>query len=91
MPVGDVVVGAVDVSGGLAHVERADQGHEEHHVAGQGKGDCEAVAIEKFARAAPARLTIFPVVAFASTTGWPPVDGGFTADTGVAALRLDLS
>ena len=47
-PVVDVAVGGVEVAAGLGDEEDADQGGEEHEVAGEGEEDAEAVACRAF-------------------------------------------
>ena len=89
VPVGDVVLAGVEVAGTLAHEEGADQSDEEHEVAGKGEEDSETVAGEQFARAATAMGAIIPVVAVASSAGWPAVEWGFSAYAGVFALNLN--
>src|SRR5271170_3141071 len=74
----------------LADVKSAYQGNKEHQVASQSKSDRQPIAVEEFARAAASGLAIFPIVAFAASSGRTPVDGRFAADSGISTLRLDL-
>ena len=68
-PLVDVVVVGVDVSGGLINEEGADDGDEEHEVAGESEEDTEAVAVESLVGAAAAVGALVPVVAVSSSAG----------------------
>ena len=68
-PLVDVVVVGVEVAGGLVDEEGADDGDEEHEVAGEGEEDAHAVAVEALVRAAAAVGTVVPVVAVAAAAG----------------------
>ena len=65
----DVVVVGVDVAGGLVDEEGADDGDEEHEVAGEGEEDAHAVAMEALVGAAAAVGALVPVVVVASAAG----------------------
>ena len=65
----DVVVVDVDVAGGLIDEEGADDGDEEHEVAGEGEEDAHAVAMETLVGAAAAVGAFVPVVAVAAAAG----------------------
>ena len=68
-PLVDVVVVGVEVAGGLVDEEGADDGDEEHEVAGEGEEDAHAVAMEAFVRAAAAVGAVAPVVVVATAAG----------------------
>lgn len=68
-PLVDVVVVGVEMAGVLADEEGADDGDEEHQVAGESEEDAHAVADEALARAAATVGTVVPVIVVAAATG----------------------
>ena len=68
-PLVDVLVVGVEVSAGLADKEGADDGDEEHEVAGEGEEDAHAVAAEAFARALVTVGAFIPIVVVAPAAG----------------------
>src|SRR5271156_4673750 len=65
----DVVIVGVDVAGGLVDEEGADDGDEEHEVAGEGEEDAHAIAMEALVGAAATVGSVVPVVAVATAAG----------------------
>ncbi len=63
-----MVVG-VDVAGGLIDKESADDGDEEHEIAGESEEDSESITMEALVGAAAAVGALVPVFAVASSAG----------------------
>jgi hypothetical protein len=57
------------VAGGLIDEEGADDGDEEHQVAGKSEEDAEAIAVETFVRAAAAVGALVPVFSVSASAG----------------------
>ena len=68
-PLVDVVVVGVDVTGGLIDEEGADDGDEEHQVAGECEEDAHAVAMKTLVGTAATVGAIVPAFAIASAAG----------------------
>ena len=71
-----MVVG-VDVAGGLIDKESADDGDEEHEIAGKSKEDAQSISMEALVGTAAAVGALVPVFAIASSAG--TLVGGRTA------------
>jgi len=63
-----VVVG-VEVAGGLVDEKSADDGDEEHEIAGQSEEEAHAIAMEALIGAAATVGTIVPVVVVSAAAG----------------------
>ena len=68
-PLVDVGVVGVEVTGGLGDEEGADDGDEEHEIAGKGEEYGHAIAGEALARTAATLGAIVPVITFATAAG----------------------
>jgi hypothetical protein len=75
-PLVDVAVVGVEVAGGLVDEESADDGDEEHEIAGEGEEYAHAIAMEALVGSAATVGAIVPVVVVSATAGafigrWP--------------------
>jgi hypothetical protein len=68
-PLVDVMVVGVEVAGGLIDEEGADDGDEEHEVAGEGEEDTHSIAMEALVGAASTVGALVPVVVVATAAG----------------------
>ncbi len=68
-PLVDVVVIGVVATTGLRYEESADDGDEEHEIAGKGEEDGEPIPSEFFAWSTPTLGTIIPIVSIVTTAG----------------------
>ncbi len=89
-PLVDVVVVGVEVAGGLVDEEGADDGDEEHEVAGKGEEDTHAIAMETLVGAASTMGAFVPVVVVAPTAG-ALVSGWTTACAVVVVFNASFS
>ena len=80
---------ASEMAAALAGEKGADQGDEEHQVAGQGKKQHHAVAAQQVSGSAAARWPILPIFAIPATTSWPAGYRRFAAKSWVFALCLN--
>src|SRR5271170_2499232 len=73
----------------LASEKRADQGDEEHQVAGQAEKQYHAVAAEEVAWPAPAGWPVLPVFTVSPAACRPAGNRRLTAKSGILALCLN--
>src|SRR5579884_240991 len=88
MPVGNVVVANIEVSGILADKEGTHQSDKEDQIACESEEKAEPVAGEEFTRAAPSVWVVVPIVVAASAACRPSIYGRFAPDSSVFPLDI---